>query len=127
MRRVVVKLGSSVVADSEGALRLAVLAGVCDLLAVQRREQIADTGEHLEPERALAVCDDARSELHDHAPHEWSLFAFARVELKRDAGDLDLISRLEPLGLERPEHADAAQATLEIRHRIVVLDVVALE
>ncbi len=38
MRRVVVKLGSSVVADSEGALRLEVLAGVCDLLAAVHRE-----------------------------------------------------------------------------------------
>ncbi|MHB8243467.1 MAG: amino acid kinase family protein, partial [Solirubrobacteraceae bacterium] len=33
MRRVVVKLGSSVVADSDGALRMDVLEGVCDLLA----------------------------------------------------------------------------------------------
>ena len=38
MRRVVVKLGSSVVADSEGALRMDVLAGVCDLLAGAHRE-----------------------------------------------------------------------------------------
>ncbi len=33
MRRVVVKLGSSVVADSDGALRMDALEGVCDLLA----------------------------------------------------------------------------------------------
>jgi glutamate 5-kinase len=38
MRRVVVKLGSSVVADSEGALRLDVLARVCDQLAGVHRE-----------------------------------------------------------------------------------------
>jgi len=38
MRRVVVKLGSSVVADSEGALRMEVLARVCDLLAGVHRE-----------------------------------------------------------------------------------------
>jgi glutamate 5-kinase len=38
MRRVVVKLGSSVVADSEGALRMDVLEGVCDLLAGVHRE-----------------------------------------------------------------------------------------
>jgi glutamate 5-kinase len=38
MRRVVVKLGSSVVADSEGALRMEVLEGVCDLLAGVHRE-----------------------------------------------------------------------------------------
>jgi glutamate 5-kinase len=37
MRRLVVKLGSSVVADSEGALRLDVLAGVCDQLASAHR------------------------------------------------------------------------------------------
>jgi glutamate 5-kinase len=33
MRRIVVKLGSSVVADSDGSPRLDVLAGVCDMLA----------------------------------------------------------------------------------------------
>jgi glutamate 5-kinase len=38
MRRLVVKLGSSVVADSEGTLRVEVLAGVCDLLAGVHRE-----------------------------------------------------------------------------------------
>jgi glutamate 5-kinase len=38
MRRVVVKLGSSVVADSEGTLRLDVLAGVCELLAGVHRD-----------------------------------------------------------------------------------------
>ncbi len=38
MKRVVVKLGSSVVADSEGVPRMEVLAGVCDLLAGVHRE-----------------------------------------------------------------------------------------
>jgi len=38
MRRVVIKLGSSVVADSEGTPRMDVLAGVCDLLAGVHRE-----------------------------------------------------------------------------------------
>jgi glutamate 5-kinase len=38
MRRVVVKLGSSVVADSDGELRVEVLAGVCDVLAGLHRE-----------------------------------------------------------------------------------------
>ena len=38
MKRVVVKLGSSVVADSEGSLRMQVLAGVCDLLAEAHRD-----------------------------------------------------------------------------------------
>jgi glutamate 5-kinase len=38
MRRVVIKLGSSVVADSEGALRLDVLGGLCDELAGVHRE-----------------------------------------------------------------------------------------
>jgi glutamate 5-kinase len=37
MRRVVVKLGSSVVADGDGTLRLDVLAGVCDQLAELHR------------------------------------------------------------------------------------------
>jgi len=38
MRRVVIKLGSSVVADSEGAPRMDVLAGVCDQLATLHGE-----------------------------------------------------------------------------------------
>ena len=38
MRRVVVKLGSSVVADSEGLVRMDVLAGVCDQLADVHRQ-----------------------------------------------------------------------------------------
>src|ERR1700722_20385155 len=38
MRRVVIKLGSSVVADSEGAPRMDVLAGVCDQLAALHGE-----------------------------------------------------------------------------------------
>jgi glutamate 5-kinase len=38
MRRVVVKLGSSVVADGDGAPRMDVLARVCDLLAAMHRE-----------------------------------------------------------------------------------------
>ncbi|HEY4894503.1 MAG TPA: glutamate 5-kinase [Solirubrobacteraceae bacterium] len=38
MRRVVVKLGSSVVADSDGAVRTDVLAGVCDQLAAVHGE-----------------------------------------------------------------------------------------
>jgi glutamate 5-kinase len=40
MRRVVVKLGSSVVADSDGALRLEVLAHICDQLAAAHGEGI---------------------------------------------------------------------------------------
>ncbi len=38
MRRLVIKLGSSVVADSEGTLRMDVLASVCDALATKHRE-----------------------------------------------------------------------------------------
>src|ERR1700677_872291 len=38
MRRLVIKLGSSVVADSEGAPRMDVLAGVCDQLAALHRD-----------------------------------------------------------------------------------------
>src|SRR5271155_766253 len=38
MRRVVVKLGSSVVADSDGTLRTDVLARICDLLAAAHRD-----------------------------------------------------------------------------------------
>ena len=38
MKRVVVKLGSSVVADARGEPRLDVLAGVCDAMAGAHRE-----------------------------------------------------------------------------------------
>jgi len=38
MRRVVVKLGSSVVADARGEPRLDVLAGLCDVVAGAHRE-----------------------------------------------------------------------------------------
>jgi glutamate 5-kinase len=38
MRRVVVKLGSSVVADGDGRPRLEILAGLCDVLAQMHRE-----------------------------------------------------------------------------------------
>ena len=38
MKRVVVKLGSSVVADGDGALRIEVLARVCDVLAELHRD-----------------------------------------------------------------------------------------
>src|SRR5438046_313426 len=38
MRRIVVKLGSSVVADGDGALRTQELATICELLAERHRE-----------------------------------------------------------------------------------------
>ena len=40
-------------------------------------------------------------------------------------GDLDVVARLEALGLERPDHPDPAQAPLEVGQRVVVVEVVA--
>ena len=40
--------------------------------------------------------------------------------------DLDLVPGLEALRLERPQHADPPQPPLEVGHRVLVLDVVAL-
>src|SRR5947199_410182 len=48
-----------------------------------------------------------------------------RIELELDSGDLDVVSRLEPLGLERPDHPNAAQAPLQMGQRFVVVEVVA--
>ena len=48
-----------------------------------------------------------------------------RIEFECDARDLDVVPGLEPLGLERVDHADPAQAALEVRQRIFVVEVVA--
>src|ERR1044072_1987997 len=47
------------------------------------------------------------------------------VELERHAAQLDVVARFEPLGLERGDHAHAPQAVLDVRERLVVLEVVA--
>ena len=49
----------------------------------------------------------------------------ARVELEDDAADLDVVTRLEAGRLERVDHAHAAQAVLDVRQRLLVLEVVA--
>ncbi len=43
------------------------------------------------------------------------------------AGDLNVVAWLEPLGLERPDHADPPQPPLEVGERVFVLEVVARE
>ena len=48
-----------------------------------------------------------------------------RVELEDDAADLDVVAGLEPARLERGDHAHPAQAVLDVRERLVVLEVVA--
>src|ERR1035438_3429423 len=47
------------------------------------------------------------------------------VGIERDARDLDLIARLEALRLQRLQHADPSQPALQIRHRVLVVDLVA--
>ena len=48
-----------------------------------------------------------------------------RVELERDPGDLDVVAGLEALRLERADHADPPQPALEVRERVLVVEVVA--
>src|SRR5438309_2282479 len=57
----------------------------------------------------------------DFSPHP--LQVRTRVELEAHAPDLDLVAGLETLGDERLDHAYAPQPALEVRHRILVLDV----
>src|SRR5271170_131653 len=52
--------------------------------------------------------------------------ALARVELERDAGDQHLVARLEAVRLELLDHADRAQAVLDVRERVLVVEVEAL-
>src|SRR6185503_20090825 len=47
------------------------------------------------------------------------------VELEHHAAELDVVARFEPLCLQRGDHAHAAQAVLDVRERLVVLEVVA--
>ena len=47
------------------------------------------------------------------------------IELERHTGDLDIVARLESLRLECTDHADAAQAPLEVRERLLVVEVIA--
>src|SRR4051794_34045018 len=47
------------------------------------------------------------------------------VELEHHAAELDVVTRFEPLRLERGDHAHPAQAVLHVRERLVVLEVVA--
>src|ERR1700753_1682779 len=47
-----------------------------------------------------------------------------RIQLEGHAGDLDLVAGLEPLGLERAQHPDALEPPLEVRQRLLVVEVV---
>src|SRR3954454_4158792 len=54
-----------------------------------------------------------------------SLDGLARIELEDDPGDLDVVARLEALGLQRADDAHAVQARLDVHERLLVLEVVA--
>src|SRR4051794_41273625 len=47
------------------------------------------------------------------------------VELEHDARDLDVVAGGEPGSLERADDAEAVQAALDVRERLLVLEVVA--
>src|SRR4051794_16610763 len=51
--------------------------------------------------------------------------ASAGVELEDDAADLDVVAGLEALRLERGDHAHAAEPVLDVRERLLTLEVVA--
>src|SRR5947209_18060192 len=46
------------------------------------------------------------------------------VQLERDARDLDIVSGLKPLRLERGDDADPAQPALQVSERVLVVQVV---
>src|ERR1035437_5541713 len=50
-------------------------------------------------------------------PGDPTHFLNIRIEIERDPGDLDVVPRLESLGLQRAEHADPAQPALQVRER----------
>src|SRR3954465_1051497 len=54
-----------------------------------------------------------------------SLERSAGIELEDDAADLDVVTGLEPGPLQRGDHAHPPQAVLDMRERLVVLEVVA--
>src|SRR5271166_1862628 len=87
--------------------------------ALSRALQLQATTRLPQPPTARVTADQRLWEL--------QLGGLVGVELKAYARDLHLIARLEALGLQGADHADAAQATLEVAHRLVVLDVVAGE
>src|SRR5262249_62353908 len=49
----------------------------------------------------------------------------SRIELEHDAADLDIVTGLEPGRLQRADDAHPVQAVLDVRERLVVLEVVA--
>src|SRR5215211_6190784 len=48
-----------------------------------------------------------------------------RIQLEHDAGDLDVVTRDEARRLERADDAQAVQAALDVRERLLVRHVVA--
>src|SRR3954466_9415537 len=48
-----------------------------------------------------------------------------RVQLEDDAADLHVVARLEARLLQRPHHPDALQRALDVRQRLLVVEVVA--
>ena len=96
--------------------------------------------QHVRAHLAAVVGDDARSELDDDEAHLSGEVRTAHgggrpgPQLARAApgssskttpADLDVVARLEPGRLERPDHADRAQALLDVAQRLLVLEVVA--
>src|ERR1044072_6979439 len=49
------------------------------------------------------------------------------MQLEEDARDLDVVARLEARGLQRADDAHPAQAPLDVREGLVVVEVVACE
>src|ERR671911_1979141 len=51
--------------------------------------------------------------------------SLGRIELEHHAAELDVVTGLEPVRLQRRDHAHAPEPVLDVRERLVVLEVVA--
>src|SRR5437588_90310 len=50
-----------------------------------------------------------------------------RIELERDAADLELVARLEALDGQLAQHTEPREPRFDVQHRVLVVDVEALE
>ena len=74
-----------------------------------------------QPQRAGVLGDDRRPELDDRDRH------VRRVQLEDRVADLDVVARREARALQRGDHAHALQPPLDVRLRLLVLEVPAQE
>ena len=73
---------------------------------------------------AVVLGDDRRSQLDDGDRHA-AAGSLRRVELEHHAAELDVVAGFEAPRLERRDHAHPLQPVLDVRQRLLVLEVVA--